>query len=319
MVTGPAEVVVIGGTNADIKSRSRRAIVAATSNPGVITVRAGGVGRNVAESLARLGVRTALVSAVGDDAFGHMVLDHTRAAGVICDHVGVVTDATTGAYNAVVDEHGALHVAVADTRVLDAVGPDVVNIHADIISSAKWLVLEGNLRPDTLAAALDLARAHRVAVAIDPVSVAKAHRLGAVLQPDRPVMLLTPNRDELAALTDGQGDEGTIREATRVLHRRGVALVWVRDGAHGSWLCGVDTEPVHLPTQRRRAVVDVTGAGDAALAGFLWAALAGNDVLDAARYGTAAALCTLDADSSADEHLSATRLTAVFRTLRGQP
>jgi len=62
------EVVVIGGINVDIKSRVDAPLVMATSNPGTTTVTAGGVGRNIAESLARLGVRTSLISAVGDDA-----------------------------------------------------------------------------------------------------------------------------------------------------------------------------------------------------------------------------------------------------------
>src|SRR4051794_35968433 len=60
-----ASVLLGGGANMDVKARSPRAAVLAPSNPGSATMSAGGVGRNVAENLARLGTRTHLVAAVG--------------------------------------------------------------------------------------------------------------------------------------------------------------------------------------------------------------------------------------------------------------
>ncbi|MEI8181049.1 PfkB family carbohydrate kinase, partial [Aestuariivirga sp.] len=63
-------VIVIGGANVDIKGRSRGSFVAGTSNPGEVTVSAGGVGRNIAENLARLGISVSLVTALGQDANG---------------------------------------------------------------------------------------------------------------------------------------------------------------------------------------------------------------------------------------------------------
>ena len=62
--------VVVGGANMDIKARSAAPVVAATSNPGHVVRSPGGVGRNVAENLARLGTPTTLVAAVGADALG---------------------------------------------------------------------------------------------------------------------------------------------------------------------------------------------------------------------------------------------------------
>ena len=62
------EVIVIGGANVDIKGRSRAAVMPGTSNPGEVIVSPGGVGRNIAENLARLDVSTALLAMTGDDA-----------------------------------------------------------------------------------------------------------------------------------------------------------------------------------------------------------------------------------------------------------
>ena len=57
-------VVVIGGANLDLVGRPSHGLVAGTSNPGHIRVSPGGVGRNVAENLGRLGVPALLLSAV---------------------------------------------------------------------------------------------------------------------------------------------------------------------------------------------------------------------------------------------------------------
>ena len=88
-------VVVVGGVNMDIKAHSRGAVQLRTSNPGTARTSPGGVGRNIAENLARLGSPTHLVAAIGRDAFGEQVTAMTRAAGVMVDHL-VVGDDPTG-------------------------------------------------------------------------------------------------------------------------------------------------------------------------------------------------------------------------------
>lgn len=53
-----------------------------TSTPGVVMQKEGGVGRNVAEGLARLGVATSLLTAVGDDPAGTALLTSLKALAV---------------------------------------------------------------------------------------------------------------------------------------------------------------------------------------------------------------------------------------------
>jgi pseudouridine kinase len=272
-------VVVVGGANLDVKARSSAPAVAATSNPGTVRRTPGGVGRNVAENLARLGSRVALVTAVGDDADGEWLLGETAAAGV--DISGAVsTHRTTGSYVAVLDSDGELVTAVADMAAVDALGPE--HLDPDLVHGAALLVLDGNLPAATVSHALDLATESRTRVVVEPVSVAKAQRLSPLLGPERPVFAITPNLDELAALGDA-----------RNLHKRGVEVVWVRRGAAGSSLSGpsllteveLDAEPAE--------VVDVTGAGDAMLAAFCHHLLLGAAPEEAAREGHRAAALTV--------------------------
>jgi pseudouridine kinase len=285
-------VVVIGGANVDIKARSSAPVRPSTSNPGHASMTPGGVGRNVAENLARLGVRTFLVSAVGRDALGDNLLGRTVAAGVHCEYVKR-TELSTGTYAAVLDSDGELVVAVADMAAVDALGPDAVNEARDVIATAGLLVLDGNLATAALTHAGDLAAAADVRTVLEPVSVPKAMRLASCVTADRPWYAVTPNRDELAALTGlPTRTDRQLLKAAGNLHGRGVEHVWVRLGGRGSLFSTASSGAEWLSADEAE-VADVTGAGDAMLAAFCYAVLGGAAPVDAARFGQAAAGLTL--------------------------
>ncbi|MFS3129395.1 PfkB family carbohydrate kinase [Nocardioides sp. Bht2] len=289
---GPS-VVVIGGANMDIKATSANAARPGTSNPGLTTFAAGGVGRNVAENLARLGTRTSLVAVVGADALGDQVLAATSDAGVRVEHVRRSAHGT-GTYTAVLDADGELVIAVADMRATAELTPAAIDEARDLIATASLVVLDGNLAAATLGYALDLAAASDVPVILEPVSVPKAEPLRALLDPERPIHVITPNRDELGALVGRTISADTeIADAVRELQASGVTHVWVRLGEHGSLWCGPDGETVALPAVAPSAVVDVTGAGDAMLAAFCHATLAGEAAHRAAEFAHAAAALTI--------------------------
>jgi pseudouridine kinase len=270
-------VVVVGGANVDVKARSERALVPRTSNPGTVVRSPGGVGRNIAENLARLGTPVSLVTAVGADPDGEWLLAETAAAGVSVGHA-VRLGVATGSYVAVLDADGELAVGVSDMAAVDALTPDLVP--AALVQRAAMVVVDGNLPVETVAHVLEAAAAADVRVLLDPVSVAKAARIAPLLGPERPVFTLTPNQDELAAVG-----------STEELHRRGAEVVWIHRGAAGSLLSTADGQVV-LPAPDTDPV-DVTGAGDAMFAAYCHQVLAGAGVEEAARYGHRAAALTV--------------------------
>ncbi len=279
--------VVIGGANVDLKARSTARATSQTSNPGHGSMAPGGVGRNVAENIARLGDRVHLISVVGRDPMGDNLLDHTTAAGVRIEHV-TRTDRPTGTYTAVLDSDGELIVAIADMEATAELGPEQLHSARDIIATAGVLVLDGNINLGALNYALDLAAGVRTI--FEPVSVPKAAGLKDAI--DARVYAVTPNRDELAALTDlPTRTDRQVRTAAQSLHARGVELVWIRLGERGSMLSTADhiIELAAVATD----VEDVTGAGDSMLGAFCHVLLAGGSAKEAARFGHAAAALTI--------------------------
>lgn len=286
-------VVVVGGTNMDVVARTSAPLVPATSNPGHTRISPGGVGRNIAACLGLLGAPVRLVSAVGDDAFGDEALRVTAECGADIGAVRRVPGAT-GTYTAVLDDRGELVAAVSDMATVDALELDTVHL-----TDAALVVVDGNLAHSQVALVVAAAEAADVPLAFEPVSVAKAARLADLVHD---LFLVTPNADELAALTGRPATDW--RASVTDLHERGTEHVWLRTGAEGSWMCSRGLEPVHLPAVPA-TVVDVTGAGDAMLAAWIAAWLRGADPVDAAREGHRAAAATIECPHTVRPDLAA--------------
>ena len=291
-------VVVVGGTNMDVVARTAAPLVPGTSNPGHTRISPGGVGRNIAACLGLLGAPVRLVSAVGDDAFGDEVLRVTAACGA---DVGGVRRApgATGTYTAVLDDRGELVAAVSDMEIIDQLELDAIHL-----ADAALVVVDGNLAHGQAARVVQSAATAGVPLAFEPVSVAKAGRLADLVHD---LFLVTPNADELAALTGRPLADW--RSSVGDLHARGVEHVWLRHGAEGSWMCSRGHHLVHLPAVPA-TVVDVTGAGDAMLAAWIAAWLRGADAVAAAREGHRAAAATIESPHTVRPDLAAVMSTA---------
>ncbi len=281
-------IIVIGGANLDIKSVIAGKTVPATSNPGNSTLSLGGVGRNIAENIARLSAPVALLSVVGDDDAGTTLIDGSAAAGI---DMSLVTRAkgNTGTYAVVIDRSGEMVIGVADMRLVDGITPRFIARHKAQLEAARLLVADCNLSAEALAEVAKIAAKANIPLIIEPVSVPKAKRLASLLRSGLPIHAVTPNRDELAALAGFPvKTDAALKRATRLLHRRGVRHVLVGLGPQGCYLSSAHDEinfAVHLPAPLRAKVRDVTGGGDAMVAGFAYGLARGKSAAQAARMG----------------------------------
>jgi pseudouridine kinase len=298
-----AYVVCIGGANMDIKCRVAGRTVMGSSNPGAIMQSPGGVARNIAHNLALLGVDTALIGAVGRDDAGERLLAATAAAGV--DTQGVLRGTgATGSYSAVLDARGQLILGVAAMGILQRLTPRRLAAERARLAGADLLLADSNLRIDTLDWLIGFAAERGRRLALETVSVPKGSRLKRLLAAGRPLFALFCNRAEAAALT---GRSSLPAAATR-LHEQGVRHVGIGLGRRGMFVSDGPTQRT-VPALPAR-VVEVTGAGDAAVAGTLYGLLRGHDLAAAARYGQAASALTLACDLSVNPTLSARAIRA---------
>lgn len=301
-------VLVIGAAGVDMVGRLRSELQMGGSNPSQIRVSFGGVARNVAENLARLGHPVQLITAVGNDANGEALLSHTGAAGVDVAAAVRCEQYPTGAYLATIDARGALQFALDDMRAISALTPELLDQRAELFAGASMLFVDANLSPAALRHALSLARKARLPVCADPTSRALARRLAPHLSR---LNLVTPNLTEALELcglpavpgtavpgtdgheTDGAGaalvDAGLATARSLVNH--GVSIAIVTLGPGGVAYAASESRG-HVPALRTD-LVDPTGGGDALTAAVIFALLNGIPLDDAVRLGVSAATLTL--------------------------
>jgi pseudouridine kinase len=270
----------------DVGARTARPMLAGDSTPGHIHHAPGGVGRNIAENLARLGVEVQLATLVGDDAFGTQLLASTSAAGVDMSLTQRVAGLRTATYLSLHGPDGDMALAVNDMAILEQLTPIWCEAHLPVSTPPSVQLLDCNLPEATLAYVL----ARDVTSVVDTVSVAKCERL-------RPLMtrvdLLKCNRLEAQALTQCPTDTvAQALEAAQALVRLGVQRSVVTLGADGVCWCDEDGRS-HFRAARGVPVVSTTGAGDALLAGVVAALQRGHSLAQAVAYGMVCAEITL--------------------------
>jgi pseudouridine kinase len=300
-------ILCIGGAVLDRKYHASKALVLGTSNPVEGSRSFGGVARNVAENLARLGVPTGFASIVGDDESGHALTRQLERLGVDTGHVITTGEHPTAEYAAILGPDNDLVLGIADMGIFDSFGPEQIDGIQTVIASADWVFADCNLPEMTLAALVVRKAEDGFRLAIDAVSTPKVMRLSALLAS---IDLLFLNNDEGNALLGhaDKHDHLAPEETAARLHERGIAEVVVTMGAAGLALAtekGV-TRIASVPAQP----VDVTGAGDAMIAGTLYRRLAGEDMIAALRIGTRAASLTIESEASVRPDLSAGLLDA---------
>ena len=288
------KVIVIGGANVDIKGRPSGPYLPRTSNPGRVTLSPGGVGRNIAENLARLGVEVSLITALGDDANAALLRGACAAAGVDLSLARVAAE-PTGTYLAVLDETGELVSAISDMRVIETLTPDHLDGVRHRFAVADMLVADCNLSTACLDWLSRFAAQEKIRLLVEPVSVPKARKL---LDVRKPIFAITPNTLQVTALAGAEGAEGIAK-----LHDLGFSNIVMHRGAEGA-LASDGQGVASVPAVPVASISDVTGAGDAAVAGLVFGLLDGKSLAEAARFGQCAAAVKLGSAQSVATGLS---------------
>jgi len=284
-------VLVIGAAGVDIVGVMKGEPRMGTSNPARIRTSYGGVARNVAENLARLGQPVKLITALGSGRSGERLIGEVAEAGVDVDAVLCTPEYPTGTYLAAVDPRGALQYALDDMRVITALTPAYLQERYDLFKEASVLIVDTNLSKETLRKAISLARRARIPICADPTSVILASRLRPHLSK---LALVMPNSAEAGILCERTFEASKRRqalEAAKCLVSQGVGIAIITLAQFG--VCYATSTTSGSVPAIRTDVIDPTGGGDALTATVIFALLNDIPLDDAVRLGVSAATLTL--------------------------
>ncbi len=294
----------------DRKLRAAGPIRSGTSNPVVASLGFGGVARNVAENLARLGGAVSLASCVGDDVSGRALLAHLAGLGVGTDAVQVIKGASTAEYTAFLQPDGTLFAGGADMAILDRIYGGLARSALSGRVGKAWVFADCNAPTEALCDVINLCAHAGLPLAIDAISVAKARRLPRDLAG---VTCLFLNRDEAAALLGPDAHDP--EDMAMALAGRGAGAVVLTLGERGALVCEA-VHITHVPAESAK-VADVTGAGDAMIAGTLFGLAGGLALPDAVKLGAHVAARTVASALSVDDRLSPGVAQRFMATLAG--
>ncbi len=299
-------VVAVGGANVDVHGGPAAKLRLRDSNPGSVHSSPGGVARNIAENLARLGFDCRLIAAVGDDHYGELIVRQGRSAGIHMQHVLRLDGEQTSTYLSVLDETGDMRVAIADMAILDRLDLQRLAAHEPLLRQATAIVLDTNLS-DTALAYLTGAFAGRP-IFVDTVSSAKATRIRPFLNA---VHTLLPSMLEAEALSGMQGgSKRRMSDMAKWFHDQGVRHIYITLGRKGVFFSADGERGVRAPAQPMRKSVNANGAGDAFAAGMVAAWLRDWALAERLEFAMAAASLTMAESATVNPSMS---FTAVKR------
>ncbi|MCP3740763.1 carbohydrate kinase [Rossellomorea sp. BNER] len=304
-----SSIVCIGGANTDQKARSNQKVRLYSSNPVKIMESCGGVARNFAENLSRLGCTTSLMACVGDDKEGNWLLEETKSKGVDISQVWVFPTERTGTFTTLLDINGESIVSMADMNIYEKITPSMFEEKWSHIVASQAVFLDANIPQECIRYLIKRCSDENIPLYIDPVSSAKAQKLPYRLEG---VELLLPNREEAEILAEMKIDSiKDCQSACEKIRKRGVQKVVITLGDQGVYYFSTE-ESGHLPPYKTD-VVDVTGAGEAFASCAIYGIMNEESLFSACQLGLAGAALTLQTEESISSYLKPDKIHEIVK------
>ncbi|XP_042427941.1 uncharacterized protein LOC122015230 isoform X6 [Zingiber officinale] len=166
----------------------------------VVQYASGGVARNIAECMCKLGARPFMISVVGLDMAGEMLLRYWKSAGLSTEGILQEKSIATPVVTNIFDSYGELAAGVASVDAVEKfLTPYFVQQFQSYICSAPVLLLDANLHPQSLEFACRIAAGSGIPVWFEPVSVKKSTRISSIVNY---ITYASPNEIELIAMAN---------------------------------------------------------------------------------------------------------------------
>lgn len=305
-----ADITVVGGVNVDIQGFPKDKLIYKDSNIGNVNISLGGVGRNIAENLVKLGVCTRLISIIGDDIYGEKILDEADKIGLDMRDSIILKGENTSIYLSILDELGDMVLAISSMDIYDSMSIDFIKEKKDIIESSKICIVDTNIPKDVIEYMVTDFKG--VDFFLDTVSTAKTKKVKDIIGYFHTIK---PNKLEVEILTGIKiEDQEDLLKAAHYLHNRGVKRVFITLGKDGVFYSdGVLVGHIESPDIR---VINATGAGDAFVAALAYGHLEYITTDEMAKLSMAASICTLSHKDTINPNMSIDRIKSIVKEIK---
>lgn len=302
-------VTIVGAVNVDITGTPYDNLNYNDSNPGYVKNTLGGVGRNIAENLARMNTNVQLLTVLGDDFYAEEIKADCLANNIGLEYTKVFKDSRTSLYLCINDDEGEMRLALSDMDLYENITIEFLEERLDFINASLACVIDTNIPKESIKYLIDNVN---VPIFVDTVSVKKTEKIEGLLHN---IYSLKPNIYEAEVLS-GISIENIddVKKAANIIAGKGVKRLFITMGKDGVYYKDDRLEGI-LPSLSLD-IVNTTGAGDSFFAAIIWSYLNDYDALESAKMGLAASYICLQSEDTVSKEMSIDKIKNVIKNRR---
>lgn len=299
-------VTVIGGANIDITGTPYYKLNSNDSNPGKTTLSLGGVARNIAENLSRMGVNIEFITVLGNDSHSYEIKESCKELHISLEHSLIMPDERTSTYLCITNESGEMQLAISDMEIYKYITPSYLEGKLEVINGGAACIIDTNIPQESLEYLMDNSKAP---IFLDTVSTKKTEKIKDSIHN---IHTLKPNIIEAEILSNMNIiTQEDLEKATDIILRKGIKRLFVSLGAKGVYYTDGITKGNILPIETE--VVNTTGAGDSYIAAVVWAYLKDFDLEKSAKAGLVASYICVRSNLTVSEDISAEKIESIMK------
>ena len=297
MINSRNYITVIGGANVDIIGSPYKNLRMKDSNPGKTTISLGGVGRNIGENLVRLGIETQLITAIGKDIYGKLIIEESEKIGLNIGESLILKNENTSTYLAILDKNGDMELAISSMGIIEKMDIAFIESKREIIENSAFCIVDTNIPFEVLEY---LVTNFNVDFFLDTVSTTKAMKVKNILSYFHTIK---PNKLEAEILSGIKiRNMVDLKKAANYFVNKGINRVFITLGEDGVYYFDGEIEKyIDAPDIE---VVNATGAGDAFMAALAYSYINNLDIENTIKFAIATSIFTLKNEYTINPNLS---------------
>lgn len=303
-------VCVVGAVNIDIFGTPYSELKEYDSNPGKISTSLGGVGRNIAENLSRMGIKVELISVLGKDNNAKAIVENSRKLNIGLSYSEMMENENTSTYLCINNVKGEMQVALSDMKIYENMTPNFLSKRLNIINKSKACIVDTNIPSLSLKYLMSNVE---VPIFLDTVSTTKTEKIKDFIHNVHAIKANIYEAEILSGVVIKSEEDYEI--ATNNILQKGVKEIYLTLGAKGVYYTdGVDFGKLPVISKE---IVNSTGAGDSFLAGVVWGYLNNMGLVSSAQAGLAASYITVNSPKTVSESMTENHLKQVIKKIGG--
>lgn len=308
-----AYAVALGTCIMDVTGFVSGDFVPGDKNPGSkIHISTGGAARNIGDNLARLGYPVKLISVVGDDGFGTVMLEDCAKSGMDVTNIERIKGRSSAVYLALLNGEGNMVTALTDLELALVQDVEFYKKYHEVLKNAKIIEVTSESTPEVIE------YLHMTYPSIPIIGdVATIGLLGNMISHISYYDTIKANELEAQTLSGVEiNNESSICEAAKKIVEMGVGHVIITLGGDGVYYLDAQGNSYRMRQKKIDKMVNATGAGDAFTAGYIYKKLGGADIPNALEFAMSTAVIALQNESTISPDMSVARAEEIMKEYR---